>query len=257
MAKENSCLARVELIAPSQERDDGGQTLFANVWFPPQEHSFSIDGQAIVLRYGFTEADLMISDSHDSRYRKILKTLHSEETYTRSAESVGKTEKGLGGGVSTSNIPFVKGKAEASTHSSDTTNEKREETQTRLKYIAEPVDSGRWRLQGHAHEHGLLHGAIIHEDTAPLCTVKYDVNKGDDTQPLEISAEVITTQRRLRAIIIDDAHGRETPNKAERAAAVQAVIARALRVWQPLPDSDEEENKLLLATDKIELRVDV
>ena len=251
MSKKQVNLATVELIASSQDYKDGSQTLLANVWFPPQEGAFAIDGKTITMRYGFAEATLQITDSYNSSYHDIRKILLAEETVTISSENVRKDEKGLGGGVNVSKIPFVKANAEASTQRGSTMVEKREASQTRAQYIAEEVDKGQWRLRGCGHEDGLLDGNIIHSDGGALCTLKWTLDTNSTGKPLTISAKISTVQRHLRVVIVDDDHGRTLANNAERAAVVNAVIARALRNHKVPIDPDDESKTLPLASDTV------
>ena len=251
MSKKQVNLATVELIASSQDYKDGSQTLLANVWFPPQEGAFAIDGKTITMRYGFAEATLQITDSYNSSYHDIRKILLAEETVTISSENVRKDEKGLGGGFSLPKNPFAKANVGASTQRELTTVVKSEANQTRAQYIAEEVDKGQWRLRGCGHEDGLLDGTIIHSDGGALCTLKWALDKASAGKALTISAKISTVQRHLRVVIVDDDHGRTLANNAERAAVVNAVIARALRNRQVSSNPDDEGKTLSLASDTV------
>ena len=246
MASDKSPLARVELIASSQDYKDNAQGLAVNVWFPPQEEVFSIDGKDIVMRFGFVEADLQISDTRDCTYHKIRNVILAEEKFTSSHQSTGEKKNELGGGAKAT-IPFVSAKAEASSQNATSTSESREISSTRSLYIAEAVDKARWKLSGCAHDDGLLHGSIIHSDGGLLCTLKWDDRTDHSATPLAINAKLSASQRHLKAVIINDDSGRMVPNSAERAAVVTAVLARGLRRGRKVPVPVDKNAPLLLA----------
>lgn len=243
---EKTPLARVELIASSQDYKDNAQGLAVNVWFPPQEAVFRIDGKDVVMRFGFTKADLQISDTRGCTYHEIRTVILTEEKVTSLQQSAGENKRSLGGGVG-ANISVMTGKAQASSQTGTTTNESREVSRTKNIYIAKHVDKGRWELSGCAHDDGLLHGSIIHSDGGLLCTLKWNDCTDHSAKPLTINAKLLTSQRYLTPVIVDDDHGRTSPNSAEYEAVLTAVLARALRRGRKVPVPDDKNTPLLLA----------
>ena len=211
MSVEEKRFARVELLASAQDFKDGEQGLLGNVWFPPQEDSFAIDNSTVVLRYGFTEAHLKITDTRDSTYHNVRQIPLAEDATPP---------------------PFQR--------------DNREAGRPGQQFVAQEIDKGIWRLSGCAHEDGILHGTIINMDGGPLCALRWEEPKGVK-KPLKIQAKVYTQQRHLKAFVVGDDGNHVLANKTEREAVLQAVIAQTLR--RNGPRSNDKTAELQLASD--------